>query len=61
MKKFEGNVRIGANLVILLGIWVETCSVIGAITAVMGDVPPYRVIAGVPARKIRSLTPPDAA
>lgn len=51
----EDEVWLGANVTILPGIRVGTCSVIGAGSVVVDDVEPYSIYAGVPAKKIRSL------
>ena len=51
----EDEVWIGANVVILPGVRVGRCSVIGAGAVVNSNVEPYSVYAGVPARKIRDL------
>ena len=51
----EDEVWIGANVVLLPGVTVGRCSVIGAGAVVTQDVAPYTVVAGVPAKKIRSL------
>jgi len=49
------NAWIGANVTILPGITVGEGSVIGAGAVVTADVEPYTVVAGVPARKIRTI------
>ncbi len=51
----EDEVWVGANVVILPGVKVGRCSVIGAGAVVNSDIEPYSVYAGVPARKIRDL------
>lgn len=51
----EDDVWIGANVTILPGVRVGTCSVIGAGSVVLNDVESYSIYAGVPARKIRDL------
>jgi len=51
----EDEVWIGAGVVVLPGITIGRCSVIGAGSVVTRDVEPYSVYAGVPARKIRAL------
>jgi len=48
------GVDIGANAVILSGVSIGEHSVIGAGSVVNHDVPPYSIVAGVPARVIRS-------
>jgi acetyltransferase-like isoleucine patch superfamily enzyme len=44
---------IGTNAVILPGVTVGRCSMVGAGAVVTEDVPPYAVVAGVPARFLR--------
>lgn len=56
----EDEAWIGANVVILPGVTVGRCSVIGAGAVVTGDIEPYAVYAGVPAKKIRSLNSGDS-
>jgi acetyltransferase-like isoleucine patch superfamily enzyme len=57
---FEGVVIeygafIGAGAIILAGVRIGKCSVIGAGSVVVADVPPYTVAAGVPAHPIKQL------
>ena len=54
------NVWIGRHSMIFPGVTVGEGSVISAGSVVMVDVPPYTVVAGNPARRIASLTPPPA-
>ncbi len=51
----DDDAWIGANVTILPGISIGTCAVIGAGSVVTRDVAPYTVVAGVPARPIRTL------
>ncbi len=51
----EDNVVIGANAVILEGIRVGEHSVVAAGAVVVEDVPPYTVVAGVPAKVIKKV------
>ncbi|MEN3041949.1 MAG: 2,3,4,5-tetrahydropyridine-2,6-dicarboxylate N-acetyltransferase [Fervidobacterium sp.] len=51
----EDNVLIGANAVILEGVTVGKHSVVAAGAVVVDDVPPYTVVAGVPARFIKKV------
>lgn len=51
----EDEVWIGANVTILQGIKIGTCSVIGAGSVVTKNVPPYTVVAGNPAHIIKKL------
>lgn len=51
----EDNCWIGANAIVLPGITIGRCSVVGAGSVVTKDVPPYSVVAGVPARMIKTM------
>jgi acetyltransferase-like isoleucine patch superfamily enzyme len=53
------NVWIGFDACVLPGVSVGDGAVIGARSVVASDVPPYVVIAGNPARMIRTLDPPQ--
>ena len=50
------GVSIGTGAIILCGVEIGEGAVIGAGSVVSKDVPPHVVVAGVPARVIRSLT-----
>jgi acetyltransferase-like isoleucine patch superfamily enzyme len=50
---------IGCNAVILKGVAIGDHAVVGAGAVVTRDVPPHSVAAGVPARVVRSLSPPQ--
>jgi acetyltransferase-like isoleucine patch superfamily enzyme len=54
----ERGARIGAGAVLLPGIHVGQEAVVAAGAVVTRDVPPYRVVMGVPAREVRD-TPAD--
>jgi acetyltransferase-like isoleucine patch superfamily enzyme len=49
----EDDVWIGANVVVTCGVTVGRGSIVGAGAVVTRDVPPYSVVAGVPARVVR--------
>jgi len=49
------DVWIGANAVILPGVTIGTHSVVAAGAVVSKDVPPYTIVAGVPAKVIKQL------
>jgi acetyltransferase-like isoleucine patch superfamily enzyme len=49
----EDDVWIGANAVVRQGIRIGRGAVVGAGAVVLGDVAPYSMVAGVPAREIR--------
>lgn len=51
----EDYVMVGANAVILEGVRVGEHSVVAAGAVVVEDVPPYTVVAGVPARVIKKV------
>jgi acetyltransferase-like isoleucine patch superfamily enzyme len=51
---------VGANVTILGGVRIGTGSFVAAGSVVTTDVPPGSLVAGVPARLIRSLGGPDA-
>lgn len=55
------DVWIGAHVVVLPGIEVGTGAVIGARAVITRDVPPYAIVAGVPARVIGARFPDDIA
>jgi acetyltransferase-like isoleucine patch superfamily enzyme len=46
---------IGASALILPGVTVGACSLVSAAAVVNRDVPPFHLVAGVPARKIRKI------
>ncbi|MGL4522835.1 MAG: 2,3,4,5-tetrahydropyridine-2,6-dicarboxylate N-acetyltransferase [Bacilli bacterium] len=51
----EDNVVMGANAVVLEGVRVGEGAVVAAGAIVIEDVPPYTVVAGVPARVIKQI------
>ena len=53
----EDNCWIGANAILLPGITIGRCSEVGAGSVVTKNVPPYSVVAGVPARVIKTMDP----
>jgi virginiamycin A acetyltransferase len=54
------DVWIGYGATLMAGITVGHGAVIGAMSVVTADVPPYAVVAGNPARVIRYRQPPEA-
>jgi tetrahydrodipicolinate N-succinyltransferase len=55
--RIGSNVWIGFDSCVLPGVTIGDGSVVGARSVVNQDVPPYTVVAGNPARVIRSLSP----
>ncbi|MEZ5840732.1 MAG: DapH/DapD/GlmU-related protein [Hyphomicrobiales bacterium] len=55
------DIWIGHGVVILPGVSVGDGAVVGAGSVVTKDVPPYAIVAGVPARKLRDRFAPDIA
>ncbi|HEX8552590.1 MAG TPA: acyltransferase [Abditibacteriaceae bacterium] len=53
--EIEGNVYLGANVVILPGVRIETGSVVAAGAVVTKNVAANTVVAGVPARVVKTL------
>lgn len=53
----EDNVWVGACSTILPGVTIGRCSVVAAGSLVNKDVPPYTVVAGVPAKVVKQLDP----
>jgi acetyltransferase-like isoleucine patch superfamily enzyme len=53
------NVWLGRNVIVLPGVSIGEHSVVAAGSTVSHDVPPRTLVAGSPARVIRSLTIPD--
>lgn len=51
----EDDVVIGANAVVLEGVRIGKGAVVAAGAIVIEDVPPYTVVGGVPARKLKEL------
>jgi acetyltransferase-like isoleucine patch superfamily enzyme len=50
----RSNSYIGANTLILQGVEVGENSIVAAGSVVIKNVPPYSVVAGIPARKVKS-------
>ena len=52
----EDDVWIGANVTILPGVVIGECSIVGAGAVVNKSVPPNTIVAGIPARPLRTLS-----
>ena len=52
----EDDVLIGAGSVILAGCTIGKGAVVGASSVVTGDIPPYKIVAGSPAKIISERT-----
>jgi acetyltransferase-like isoleucine patch superfamily enzyme len=57
--RLGANVWVGRSATILPGVTIGDHAVIAAGSIVTGDVPPKTLVAGVPARPIRTLNIPD--
>ncbi|NUN11693.1 acyltransferase [Candidatus Micrarchaeota archaeon] len=55
----EKNVYLGANVTIMPGVRIGEGAVVGACSLVNKDVPPYTVVAGVPAKPIKKIIEKD--
>ncbi len=51
----EDDVWIGAGAIIMGGVKIHECSIVGAGAVVTKDVPPYTVVVGVPAKPLKKL------
>lgn len=51
----EDDVWIGAGAIVLAGIKIQKCSIVGAGAVVTKDVPPFTVVGGSPAKLIKKL------
>ncbi|HEU4569659.1 MAG TPA: acyltransferase [Gemmatimonadales bacterium] len=54
----EADAWLGAGVVVLPGVTIGRGAVVGSNSVVTKDVPPLTVVGGIPARPIRTLTPP---
>jgi len=53
--KLEDDCWIGTGVIILPGITIGKCSIVGAGAVVTKDVPPYCIVAGIPAKVIKKV------
>lgn len=56
--RIHDNVWIGSNVLVMPGAEIGEGSIVSAYSVVSGTVAPYTVVAGNPARRIGTLTPP---
>ncbi len=57
--KIGNDVFIGANVIVLPGVTIGDGAIVGAGAVVSADVPPYAIVAGVPAKIIRYRYSPE--
>ncbi len=55
--RIKHGASIGSNATILCGVTVGECAIVGAGSVVTHDVPPFAVVAGNPARVLRTIRP----
>jgi phosphonate metabolism protein (transferase hexapeptide repeat family) len=53
------DVWVGHGAILLPGVKIGTGAVVGAGAVVTKDVPPFTIVAGVPAKKVRRRVPPE--
>lgn len=53
----EDDVWIGAKAIIMPGVRIGRAAVVGAASVVTHDVPPFTVVAGMPAKVVKTLDP----
>jgi len=51
----EDNVWLGANVTVFPGVTIGEFAIVGAGSVVRSDVPPYTIVAGLPAKFIRDI------
>jgi acetyltransferase-like isoleucine patch superfamily enzyme len=54
--RLGANVWLGAHVVVTSGVTIGERCVVGANSVVTGDLPPYSIAAGAPAKVLRSIT-----
>lgn len=57
--RLANDVWIGANAIVLPGVTIGEQAVVAAGAVVCSDVPPYSIVAGVPARVVRMKKTPQ--
>ena len=58
--RIDDGTFLGAHVVIIPGVHLGSCCVVAAGSVITESFPPYSLIAGVPARLVRTLEPPMA-
>mgnify|MGYP003294170608 CR=1 FL=1 len=53
--RIENDAWIGAGAIIMNGVTIGECSIVGSGSIVTKDVPPYTIVAGNPAKFIRAI------
>jgi len=53
--RIESDCWIGAGVIILPGVTIHECSIVGAGAVVTADIPPFSIAVGVPARVIGNV------
>jgi maltose O-acetyltransferase len=53
----EAGCYVGAHALVLMGVRVGRCALVAAGAVVTQDVPPWTIVAGVPARPVRTIKP----
>jgi acetyltransferase-like isoleucine patch superfamily enzyme len=56
----EAGCYVGAHALVLMGVRIGRCALVAAGAVVTQDVAPWTVVAGVPARPIRTIKPDEA-
>jgi len=55
----EDKVWLGFGVTVLKGVRIGEGAVVGAMSVVTKDVPPYAIVAGNPAQVVRTMAPPE--
>ncbi|MFN8280456.1 MAG: acyltransferase [Saprospiraceae bacterium] len=59
--QIDDGTFLGAHVIIIPGVHLGSCCVVAAGSVITESFPPYSLIAGVPARLVRTLEPPQAS
>ncbi|MBQ5454589.1 MAG: acyltransferase, partial [Prevotella sp.] len=55
--KIGNNVWLGNNVCVLPNVTIGDGAVVGANSVVTHDIPPYAIVAGIPAKIVKQVTP----